>query len=36
MISGLPTIDIEDLRNNTDLVSYNKTDQVIIWLFEVL
>lgn len=33
MISGLPTIDIEDLRKNTDLVNYNKTDQIIIWLF---
>lgn len=36
MISGLPTIDIEDLRRNTDLVSYSKNDQIIIWLFEVL
>lgn len=36
MISGLPTIDIEDLKKNTDLVNYNKTDQIIIWFFEVL
>jgi E3 ubiquitin-protein ligase HUWE1 len=36
MISGLPTVDINDLRNNTDLVSYQKNDQIIIWLFEVL
>lgn len=33
MISGLPTIDIEDLKKNTDLVNYHKTDQIIIWLF---
>jgi hypothetical protein len=36
MISGLPTVDIDDLRNNTDFVSYQKNDQIIIWLFEVL
>ena len=36
MISGLPTIDIGDLRAHTDLVNYHKTDQIIVWLFEVL
>ena len=36
MISGLPTIDIQNLKSNTELVNYNKTDQIIIWLFEVL
>lgn len=36
MISGLPTIDIDDLRRNTDLVSYHKNDKIIVWLFEVL
>lgn len=36
MISGLPTIDIDDLKKNTDLVNYNKNDQIIIWFFEVL
>jgi E3 ubiquitin-protein ligase HUWE1 len=36
MISGIPTIDIDDLKKNTELVKYNKTDQIIIWLFEVL
>jgi len=36
MISGRPTIDIEDLRRNTDLVNYLKNDQIITWLFEVL
>ncbi len=33
MISGLPTVDIEDLRRNTDLVNYGKNDKIIIWLF---
>lgn len=36
MISGRPTIDIDDLRSNTELVNYVKNDQIIIWLFEVL
>ncbi len=36
MISGLPTIDIADLKRNTELVNYQKTDQIIMWLFEVL
>lgn len=36
MISGRPTIDIEDLRKNTELVNYTKNDQIILWLFEVL
>lgn len=36
MISGLPTIDIVDLKRNTELMSYQKTDQIIIWFFEVL
>jgi len=36
MISGRPTIDIEDLKRNTELVNYVKYDQIIIWLFEVL
>ena len=36
LISGRPTIDIEDLKRNTDLVNYVKHDQIIVWLFEVL
>lgn len=36
MISGLPTIDIVDLKENTELVNYEKSDNVIVWLFEVL
>ena len=33
MISGLGTVDIVDLKRNTELDNYAKTDQVIIWLF---
>ena len=36
MISGRPTIDIDDLRRNTELVNFMKNDQIITWLFEVL
>jgi len=36
MISGRPTIDIEDLKGNTELANYVKNDQIILWLFEVL
>jgi hypothetical protein len=36
MISGLPTIDIVDLKRNTDLVNYTKGSNIINWLFEVL
>lgn len=33
MISGRPSIDIEDLRRNTELVNYLKHDQIVVWLF---
>lgn len=33
MISGRPTIDIEDLRRNTELVNYMRNDPIIVWLF---
>ena len=33
LISGRPTIDIEDLKRNTDLVNYQKHDQIILWFF---
>jgi len=36
LISGRPTIDIEDLKRNTDFVNYLKHDQIIVWFFEVL
>jgi len=36
MISGLPTIGIADLKNNTELVNYKKDDNIIVWFFEIL
>ena len=36
LISGLPTIDIEDLRKNTDYVNCTIGSQNIIWFWEVL
>jgi hypothetical protein len=36
LISGRPTIDIEDLKRNTEYVNYLKHDQIIVWFFEVL
>jgi E3 ubiquitin-protein ligase HUWE1 len=36
LISGLPTIDIEDLKENTIYKNYSKQTPVIQWLWEVL
>lgn len=36
MISGLPTIDIEDMKENTIYKNYNQHAKVIQWLWEVL
>jgi E3 ubiquitin-protein ligase HUWE1 len=36
LISGLPNIDIEDLKENTVYVNYNSQTPVVIWLFEIL
>jgi E3 ubiquitin-protein ligase HUWE1 len=36
MISGLPEIDISDLRNNTKYVNYNKDSQVILNFWKCL
>lgn len=36
MISGRPTVDIDDLKRNTELMNYVKNDQIIVWFFEVL
>ena len=36
LISGLPTIDIEDLRKNTDYVNCTIGSQNIIWFWEAL
>ncbi|OMJ87502.1 hypothetical protein SteCoe_10754 [Stentor coeruleus] len=36
LISGLPTVDLEDLRVNTEYHNYTEDSQVILWLWEVL
>jgi len=36
LISGLPTIDVEDLKLNTDFNGYNANSNQVVWLFEVL
>lgn len=36
MLSGLPTIDIEDLKENVIYKNYSKSSSVILWLWEVL
>jgi E3 ubiquitin-protein ligase HUWE1 len=36
LISGLPTIDIEDLKDNTVYTNYTKQSPVVMWLWEVL
>lgn len=36
LISGLPEVDLEDLKINTDYHNYTENSQVIKWLWEVL
>jgi HECT-domain (ubiquitin-transferase)/Domain of Unknown Function (DUF913)/Ubiquitin binding region len=36
LISGLPEVDLEDLKNNTEYHNYTKDSAVILWLWEVL
>jgi len=36
MISGLPDIDILDLKENTEYVNYTVESEVIKWLWEIL
>lgn len=36
LVSGLPEIDIEDLKSNTEYHNYTKDSNVIVWLWEVL
>ena len=36
MISGLPEIDIDDLKNNTNYVNYTKDSQIIVNFWKVL
>lgn len=36
LISGVPEVDLDDLRKNTDYSGYNPTDQIIVWFWEVV
>ncbi|KAF0698365.1 Aste57867_11015 [Aphanomyces stellatus] len=36
LISGMPEIDIDDLKANTDYANYKPTDQVIRWFWNVM
>ena len=36
MISGIPIIDVQDLKENVIYVNYYKNTKVIRWLWEVL
>jgi E3 ubiquitin-protein ligase HUWE1 len=36
LICGLPDVDIENLRAHTDYHQYRESDEVIIWLWDVL
>ena len=36
LISGVPEVDLEDFKRNTDYSGYNPTDQIIIWFWEVV
>jgi hypothetical protein len=36
LIAGLPTIDIDDLRANTEYVGYRPTEEVIAWFWAAL
>jgi len=36
MISGLPKIDIDDLKANTNYQGYAATDQYIKWFWEIM
>ncbi|KFG37142.1 putative ubiquitin-protein ligase [Toxoplasma gondii GAB2-2007-GAL-DOM2] len=35
LLSGLPTVNLEDLKANTDYVNFLPTDQTIVWFWEV-
>lgn len=36
LMSGLPTIDIADLKRNTDYQGFTSTDKQIVWFWEIL
>ena len=36
LMGGLPEIDVEDWKRNTDYDGYTATDDVIVWFWKVL
>jgi len=36
LISGLPTIDIDDLKENTEYNQYTENSEIIKWFWEIL
>ena len=36
LISGLPDIDIDELRSQTEYVQYRPTDKVVLWFWDAL
>lgn len=36
MISGLPDIDIQDLKENTEYTNFTVSSQVIVWFWEIM
>jgi hypothetical protein len=36
LISGVPSIDFEDLKKNVDYSGYNPGDQIIQWFWEIV
>ncbi len=36
LMSGLPEIDLKDLKNNVDYSGYSPTDEVIQWFWEIV
>lgn len=36
LISGIPEVDVEDMKRNTDYTGYNPTDPIIVWFWEIV
>lgn len=36
LISGVPEVDVEDLKENTDYSGYAPGDQIILWFWEIV
>jgi len=36
LISGIPEVDVEDMKRNTDYSGYSPSDQIIVWFWEIV